>query len=389
MENRETKNCPYCGEEILAVAKKCKHCGEWLPEQPKPKQMVPCPICGEEVEEGTEVCPHCKEKIDVEATPETVQESRPSSSTPNQTTPVTPVTTNSDSFFKDFMKSMSLSTGLLILIAAYIVTCLLGAFENPAADLMGAGLLIAIGCAMSLLIIQRVANDRSKIDLCSWTAIGSAIAMPIAMYLGRSGISDMGLDVFEFAKAGDTSESTIYLRYMIHSGLVFYIIAQLLELVSKGFMWNTAKAKFRVTIIIGIVACVSGLLFVLCSKSLTQGVLLAWTYITGFIYAIYFIMILVNGSGEYTSNDSKEPHKSGSGNNYLVYIIAAVLAIILIVFLFSMGNSNQNNSNNNNIEAPSNTGGYEDPINDAPTFEDYYDPTKEDPEVLKNRVIDE
>lgn len=26
------KNCPYCGEEILDVAKKCKHCGEWLPQ---------------------------------------------------------------------------------------------------------------------------------------------------------------------------------------------------------------------------------------------------------------------------------------------------------------------------------------------------------------------
>ena len=27
-----TKRCPYCGEEILAVAKKCKYCGEWLEE---------------------------------------------------------------------------------------------------------------------------------------------------------------------------------------------------------------------------------------------------------------------------------------------------------------------------------------------------------------------
>ena len=29
------KQCPYCGEEILAVAKKCKHCGEILDEDLK------------------------------------------------------------------------------------------------------------------------------------------------------------------------------------------------------------------------------------------------------------------------------------------------------------------------------------------------------------------
>lgn len=29
----EKKICPYCGEEILAVAKKCRHCGEWLDNQ--------------------------------------------------------------------------------------------------------------------------------------------------------------------------------------------------------------------------------------------------------------------------------------------------------------------------------------------------------------------
>ncbi|GAG76086.1 unnamed protein product, partial [marine sediment metagenome] len=28
------KKCPFCGEEILAAAIKCKHCGEWLGEKP-------------------------------------------------------------------------------------------------------------------------------------------------------------------------------------------------------------------------------------------------------------------------------------------------------------------------------------------------------------------
>lgn len=32
------KRCPYCGEEIMAVAKKCKHCGSWLDESTKPLQ---------------------------------------------------------------------------------------------------------------------------------------------------------------------------------------------------------------------------------------------------------------------------------------------------------------------------------------------------------------
>lgn len=37
----ETKRCPYCGEEILAVAKKCKHCGEWLEEKTQHNTCTP------------------------------------------------------------------------------------------------------------------------------------------------------------------------------------------------------------------------------------------------------------------------------------------------------------------------------------------------------------
>ena len=29
----QTKQCPYCGEQILIVAKKCKHCNEWLEKE--------------------------------------------------------------------------------------------------------------------------------------------------------------------------------------------------------------------------------------------------------------------------------------------------------------------------------------------------------------------
>ena len=57
----EYKACPICGEKILSVAIKCKHCREWLKEEPK--EYIRCSVCGEKVEKGQEKCPLCNEPL--------------------------------------------------------------------------------------------------------------------------------------------------------------------------------------------------------------------------------------------------------------------------------------------------------------------------------------
>lgn len=37
---KETKICPYCGEEIMASAKKCRYCGEWLVDVHQPSANI-------------------------------------------------------------------------------------------------------------------------------------------------------------------------------------------------------------------------------------------------------------------------------------------------------------------------------------------------------------
>ena len=64
MENN-TKKCPFCGEEIMSVAKKCKHCGEWIDKEETSKTKE-CPICGETIPESATKCEHCGENLDSE-----------------------------------------------------------------------------------------------------------------------------------------------------------------------------------------------------------------------------------------------------------------------------------------------------------------------------------
>ena len=55
----ETKICPNCGREVLAIARKCKHCGYWM----APKETMHCPICQEVIPKDSEICPMCHERL--------------------------------------------------------------------------------------------------------------------------------------------------------------------------------------------------------------------------------------------------------------------------------------------------------------------------------------
>lgn len=53
--------CPWCAEEILAAAKKCKHCGEYLGEQaPADEANLPVPIAAPVAgSDDYHLCPYC------------------------------------------------------------------------------------------------------------------------------------------------------------------------------------------------------------------------------------------------------------------------------------------------------------------------------------------
>lgn len=58
----ETRQCPYCKEQIKSEAIKCKHCGSRI-EPARPDHGGTCPLCKESINPEAVVCKHCKSNL--------------------------------------------------------------------------------------------------------------------------------------------------------------------------------------------------------------------------------------------------------------------------------------------------------------------------------------
>jgi len=65
MANNESKirECPYCKEDILVDAIKCKHCSSSVSAE-KPAHEGKCPFCKEDINPEAIKCYHCKSMLD-------------------------------------------------------------------------------------------------------------------------------------------------------------------------------------------------------------------------------------------------------------------------------------------------------------------------------------
>ena len=294
MEIKETKQCPYCGEEILAIAKKCRYCGEWLTpkEEAAQPKMIPCPTCGENVEEGTKVCPYCKETISQKIEAASV-------STHTRQAIVQPDTQPQNApeiktFFKDFWTNRSLTKNLFILFGILIGVLLVLAIFDAPESLASIGVL-GVTFAMTILIIQRIVQDRRKVDLITWLAIGSSVLWIISTYVGQEALSNPGLDILGYGRANDSSEGIITFRYAMKKAMVWFVLSCGLDCGAKYLMWKYSKEKFKTTMVIGLIASVILLLYVLAVPNMDEQMFILMLVIMSIAFLVYCIMILING----------------------------------------------------------------------------------------------
>lgn len=59
---KKTRECPYCKEEILADAIKCKHCASSVAAE-APSHKGICPYCKEQINPEAIKCKHCKSAV--------------------------------------------------------------------------------------------------------------------------------------------------------------------------------------------------------------------------------------------------------------------------------------------------------------------------------------
>ncbi|MCQ2789440.1 MAG: superinfection immunity protein [bacterium] len=71
MENKNTKECPFCKKEIPIKAKKCKYCGNWLNEEIQPNATNDNSNNNNEIltnnKESSKTCPYCCQQIPTNA----------------------------------------------------------------------------------------------------------------------------------------------------------------------------------------------------------------------------------------------------------------------------------------------------------------------------------
>jgi len=57
-DESDTRECPYCKEEIKSEAVRCKHCRSWLTSERLSHKGI-CPYCKEQVQPEAIKCKHC------------------------------------------------------------------------------------------------------------------------------------------------------------------------------------------------------------------------------------------------------------------------------------------------------------------------------------------